>query len=166
MKKGAIELSMSTIIVIIIGITLLTLALIWVKGYFSEIDILTQGAFDRAKEEIQNKMSGDEKFYISQSTLTLKVGGSTELYVGIQNFEGVKDNFGVRFRSETAKVEEWVKDLPPTMAIDAGEKKGFPILIKAPKTSKPGDSNYFVVEAYKGEAKETYNEQLILIKVI
>lgn len=166
MKKGAIQLSMSTIIIIIIGITILSLALVWIKGYFGEIEELTRVSFDTAEEEIQNRMSGDEKFYISRGTLNLKVKESTELYIGIQNLEGVLDKFGVRFRSDTADVVEWIKDLPPAMSIDPGERKGFPVLIKAPGTSKPGDSYYFVVEAYKGDTKETYSEELILVNVV
>ena len=35
-KKGAIELSMTTIIVIVIGITLLTLGLTWVRGLMDD----------------------------------------------------------------------------------------------------------------------------------
>ena len=48
-KKGAIELSMTTIIVIIMGITLLSLGLIWIRGTFSEITGLSKGAFEKAE---------------------------------------------------------------------------------------------------------------------
>ena len=51
-KKGAIELSMTTIIVIVIGVTLLSLGLVWVRSTFSNIQGLTDDAFQNAKEEI------------------------------------------------------------------------------------------------------------------
>ena len=51
-KKGAIELSMTTIIVIILGITLLSLGLIWVKGTFGDITRLSRSAFEQADGDI------------------------------------------------------------------------------------------------------------------
>jgi len=57
-KKAAIELSMSTIIIIIIGITLLSLGLMWVKGTFSKIQETSESAFEQTDAVIE-ELYGD-----------------------------------------------------------------------------------------------------------
>lgn len=51
-KKGAIELSMTTIIVIVIGITILSLGLGWISSVFGDVDELTSGAFEQGATQI------------------------------------------------------------------------------------------------------------------
>jgi len=60
-KKGAIELSMTTIIVIVIGITLLTLGLTWVRGSLGKITDLTNQAFDLSDQEIENMFANSDE---------------------------------------------------------------------------------------------------------
>ena len=56
-KKGAIELSMTTIIVIIMGVTLLSLGLVWVRGTFKEIQDLSDSSLSKGKEAISDIFS-------------------------------------------------------------------------------------------------------------
>ncbi len=59
-KKGAIELSMTTIIVIIIGITLLTLGLSWVKSSLNKVMDLTDQAFSMSDQEIEEMFANSD----------------------------------------------------------------------------------------------------------
>ena len=52
-KKGAIELSMTTVIVIVIGIVLLSLGLLWVRGVFGNVTGISDDAFDHANDLIE-----------------------------------------------------------------------------------------------------------------
>ena len=47
-KKGALELSMNTIIIIVIGVVLLSLGLIFVRGLFGQVESLSKSAFETA----------------------------------------------------------------------------------------------------------------------
>ena len=51
-KKGALELSMNTIIIIVIGVVLLSLGLMFVRGIFSQVEGLSKSAFETADAEI------------------------------------------------------------------------------------------------------------------
>lgn len=51
-KKGALELSISTIVVVVIGVTLLTLGLVFVKGIFGKLNSLSGDIFDKAGTEL------------------------------------------------------------------------------------------------------------------
>lgn len=86
-KKGAIELSMTTIIVIVIGITLLTLGLTWVKGIFGNLDELTMSSFDKADAAIGELGSVDGPLTISPNSISMPQGGVKTVQVIIANFE-------------------------------------------------------------------------------
>ena len=51
-KKGALELSVNTIIIIVIGVTLLTLGLLFVRNIFTQTTDLSQTAFENANREL------------------------------------------------------------------------------------------------------------------
>ena len=53
-KRGAIQLSMSTIIVVILGVVLLVLGLTFVSGIFDKINPLTDGIITAGAEELAN----------------------------------------------------------------------------------------------------------------
>ncbi|MBS3151309.1 hypothetical protein J4443_02955 [Candidatus Woesearchaeota archaeon] len=48
-KKGAIEFSMTTIMVVIIGVAVLALGLAWIRGTFQQVGVLTEQSLDAAE---------------------------------------------------------------------------------------------------------------------
>jgi len=73
-KKAAIEMSITTIIVIVLGVTLLILGLAWIRNLFGKIGGLTEEAFRVAEQEIQERMATDQKFYIPGTEFEVKIG--------------------------------------------------------------------------------------------
>jgi len=71
-KKGAIELSMTTIIVIVIGITLLKLGLTWVRGVFNDLGGITTDAFDEAEGAIGDLSQVDGALTVTPNKIRLK----------------------------------------------------------------------------------------------
>jgi hypothetical protein len=71
-KKGAIELSMTTIIVIVIGITLLTLGLTWVRGIFDDLEGVTTDAFDEAQGAIGDLSQVEGVLTVTPDKIRLK----------------------------------------------------------------------------------------------
>lgn len=89
-KKGAIELGMNTIIIVVIGITLLSLALVWIKNMMGESGIggITKSAFGSAQSAISDIYQGStETLSIVPVTLEIKKGGSGTAKVDIRNFQ-------------------------------------------------------------------------------
>ena len=68
-KKGAIELSMTTIIVVVIGVTLLSLGLFWVRGMFENLEGISGDAFDHARDAIDQIGQANEPLTISPSQI-------------------------------------------------------------------------------------------------
>ncbi len=86
-KKGAIELSMTTIIVIILGVTLLSLGLVFIRGVIEKVTNLSERSFETAESEI-GKISGvDQLLTLSPTNIDLPQKSSKPVDVIIANFE-------------------------------------------------------------------------------
>ena len=78
-KKGALELSISTIVVVVIGVTLLTLGLVFVKGIFGKLTDLSGDIFDKAGTEL-GSITIESKFSVP-SSIEVKQGKQTSFKV-------------------------------------------------------------------------------------
>lgn len=81
-KRGAMELSINTIIIVVIGITLLTLGIVFVKNIFTKLNEISDDTFGTAKTEI-SKMHGESRFTVPPVIKVNQGGITTEkIYVG------------------------------------------------------------------------------------
>ncbi len=101
-KKGALELSVNTIVIIVIGVTLLTLGLIFVRQLFADTEDLRGQIFDEAKEELE-KLAGEtnELLNIKPERVNVKSGEQYDFAVLIKNIEREAD---VRYTGATLEV--------------------------------------------------------------
>nr|MBA4404728.1 hypothetical protein [Nanoarchaeum sp.] len=104
-KKGAIELSMTTIIVIVIGITLLTLGLAWVRSSFDKITKSTDEAFKMSDQAITEMFSdSSDLLKIVPDKQEIKKGKGVEVAVVFYNLEDT----AFPFQAKTTPVEAGV----------------------------------------------------------
>src|SRR3989344_4838532 len=104
-KKGAIELSMTTIIVIIMGITLLSLGLFWVRGTFRNIVGLSEEAFGQAEGAISDIFEEvDSPVFISPPSVEIEQGSSRTVSLKITNFEESELNTKAKVESSDKSV--------------------------------------------------------------
>jgi hypothetical protein len=163
-KKGAVELSISTIVVVIIGVTLLVLGLTFVRGIFKKVGSLSDQSFQVGEKMIQDQMSSDQKFWISGVTFEIESGESITVHTGIQNFgdPGVSNTFELKVEPGQTAGKDWFT-LPLSMKVNVGEKKAFPFVINIPKGTEPGKVFTFNIIASK-DNKE-YDSQAIIVKI-
>tara|TARA_Y100000310_G_scaffold332251_1_gene407492 strand:+ start:519 stop:1040 length:522 start_codon:yes stop_codon:yes gene_type:complete len=85
-KKGAVELSMTTIIIIVIGITVLSLGLVWIRGTFEDITRTTRGASEQADSELAEIFGGtDQAVALSPSEISVEQGGEGSASLAVNN---------------------------------------------------------------------------------
>lgn len=87
-KKGAIELSITTIVVVVIGITLLALGLAWVSGIFEKLRGTTASAFEKVDAEVSEILGGSgvtRPLTVSPSRITLNKGKVNTAKITIAN---------------------------------------------------------------------------------
>jgi hypothetical protein len=93
-KKGAIELSIGTIVIIVLAMSMLILGLILVKNIFSGATYNVQQMNDKVKDEI-NKLFAEDK----KAVMYLPPNNLIEVKQGSQ--------FGVAFAIQSAKTQEY-----------------------------------------------------------
>lgn len=82
-KKGALELSINTIVVIVIGVTLLILGLVFVRGIFTKIDTLSADSFAKAEGELGKLSVIDNQLTLSPQRIDVEKGGAKQINVVI-----------------------------------------------------------------------------------
>lgn len=89
-KKGALQLSINAIVVLILAITMLGLGLGFMRNMFGQ----TTGQFDEIASDMKNQVveeiqaSGD-RLILNKYDITMKKSETKELYFGIKNVEGI-----------------------------------------------------------------------------
>lgn len=87
-KKGALELSINTIVVIVIGVTLLTLGLVFVRGILTKATDLSDEAFEDANRQLDALGGNTNEFLtIAPETVRVKAGDIGGFSVLIKNVE-------------------------------------------------------------------------------
>tara|TARA_Y100000310_G_scaffold78816_1_gene75487 strand:+ start:523 stop:1035 length:513 start_codon:yes stop_codon:yes gene_type:complete len=167
-KKGAVQLSMTTIIIIILGITLLGLGLAWISDIFGQIGDLSDQAFIQANQEIQNNMKAGQNFYVSGQTFNLEPEETKTINVGVRNILGGTSPSPITV-SVTAKNpanENWIHSETKTQTIDVApnDVQGLPIVLVVPKDITPGTTTTFTVSGSSGTTP--IGTQVIVITVI
>ncbi len=163
-KRGAIELSMTTIIVIVIGVTLLILGLTWVRGMFEKIGSITDAQLDAAKVEISQKMQASDKFYISGTSINAEPGKTRTINIGVQNIGEQDTSAKFKFSVEVGEGADakWFT-LPLPIDIAVGEIKSNVINVVVPKGTPTGQSYPVNVIVYKDD--KVYDSEAIMLNV-
>src|SRR3989344_2476776 len=91
-ERGALELSINTIVIVVIGITLLTLGLVFVRGIFGKLNELSDETFGTAQAQIGRLGQGDASL-IAPSVITVKQ--EQNIIVGNDGTIGSNINFAV-----------------------------------------------------------------------
>jgi len=104
-KKGAIELSMSTIIIIVIGVTLLILGLAFVRGIFERVNVLGQKAFDDAEAMLSQVEVTDEFLAVTPTMTKIDKKKSISGAVVVHNMEETPIQIKINVESLKGKLE-------------------------------------------------------------
>jgi hypothetical protein len=88
-KKGAIELSISTIVVIVLAMTMLIMGLVLVRTIFSGAKYNVEQMNDKVQEQIKILFVGDEEMvvYLSNQKADIKQGNSWGVAWGVKNLK-------------------------------------------------------------------------------
>jgi len=101
-KRGALELSINTIVIVVIGITLLTLALFFIRGIFGQLNTLTDDVFGSAEGQLR-RLGQEDARLITPTRITIKQGEtkSQEIIVGHDGTAGDSTlSFGIEVRRD------------------------------------------------------------------
>ncbi|MBS3135711.1 hypothetical protein J4401_02010 [Candidatus Woesearchaeota archaeon] len=151
-KKGALELSINSIVIIIIAMTVLGLGLAFVKNFFGGAGDIQQQVLDASKQDILDAMRrGDKKLSFPGDRIDIEGGDEKVIVIGVKNVEPQDISFVVCLDEIVGDVETPI--LPDsnlatsaakpaaflwdklTQKLDAGEPNVYPITIKTARTA-------------------------------
>lgn len=116
-KKGALELSMNTIVIIVIGVTLLILGLAFVRGMFSKITELSEGAFEKAEGQIGDVSNIKQPLTAIPEAISLQKGKGKLTTLVVANF---KEKEATALTVTATPVGEKSKDITCTFEESGG----------------------------------------------
>ena len=139
-KKGALELSMNTIVIIVIGVVLLSLGLMFVRGMFGNIEDLSKRAFEGAENSLNQIATHDDKLTIP-SQIMVKKDDTTTFNIWVVNEGDAAQTFTLSIQPAAnnnagSNLEIIIPSDQET--VDIGGEIGFVIGIEASKNLQKG----------------------------
>src|SRR3989338_3384495 len=87
-RKASLEMSIKTIVVVILAMTLLGLGLGFIRGMFKDISGVTTDVTEQIRQQILDDLiTNDKKISFPKTQIVMDKGGSEVLAVGIRNKE-------------------------------------------------------------------------------
>lgn len=145
-KKGAIEMSMTTIIVVILGITLLSLGLMFVRNIFSDIGGSSAKMADLADKQMM-EMFGESEDPISlpRDQVDIAQGDEDVLDIGLRNTGEDQAKFSIKTIEVVSKPNAFKGDALAWLSWDktentilSGKAKTGKILVGVPTNANLG----------------------------
>lgn len=175
-KRGAIELSMTTIIVVIMGITLLTLGLRWVYNIYGDIEKQKTQMSEAMEQQIIDTFGkSDKPLNLLKNYLTIKQGETQNLGIAIRNI-GNNDNQHFKYdividqipsNANKNSVLSWfLYSKGKEFTLDSGQIQTDLISIGVPKTGAPLGRYRVTVELTCREDNNLSYVQPLIIEVV
>ena len=140
-KKGAIELSMTTIIIIVIGVVILSLGLMFVRGIFSKVETLSGGAFEEA-ENVLNQIATHDQEVTVPSTVIIKQGEQKTFRIWVVNQGNLAKNYNLASitPSPDSPTNPGITFIIPTKraTLDVGNEIGYVVGVSVAKNVPKG----------------------------
>ncbi|MEK6844252.1 MAG: hypothetical protein AABX83_02380 [Nanoarchaeota archaeon] len=184
-KKGAVELSIGTIVIIVLAMSMLILGLILIKGIFKGATDNVEEINEKVKEEIKNLFVDENEraiLKLTDGTAVVEQGSEFGVAFGIKNTERgvtgsqtfnyatilddpkIKENCGVS--KEVA--ENWIKFGSGSMSAQAGEIDAERVKVIIPEDSPLCETKYriLIYRPDKGEsANNPYEDLSFFVKI-
>ncbi len=156
-KKAAIEMSMTTIIVIVLGVVLLILGLVFVQFIFKKTTLLAEGAFDKAEGQIGSFSEITDPLTISPKKMDLSKGDTKIVSVTMANKGATKASVKLKVNPLT-KADDLICVFEETQnqdsdphSIPSGEFRTIQLRIESQSTGTTGNKVCKITSTGLGE---------------
>jgi len=144
-KKGAIEMSMQTIIVVVIGITLLTLGLRFVYTTFAGITQQQKSVDEATKKQLRELFGeSEDPVALVSNSIVIKQGESEDFPIGFRNVGTTEGDFSYKIVAEAGNPEKanWVAEGGDLGKLDVGGDIDELLSLDVPSDAVPGSYRF------------------------
>ncbi len=159
-KKGALDVSINAIVVIIFAITMLGLGLAFMKGMFGKIGGEVSGVISSAK--LENPPTASDPFTISPVQIDLKKGETTTINIGYYNSGTGAETVTLAANCGTTAAISKKPESFSGRQVAAGDTLAWQIAISAAKTTTP--DTYPCDVSATGGASPKYGNFFVTVK--
>lgn len=168
-KRGTLNISIEAIVIVVIAMTILGLALGFVKGLFGDIGGLSESTFNKISEDLNTNLATSEApLLFSNTKLTISRGDDSLQGIGVRNDGKTPLKYGVKIETfscpEDAKEEtgscpdaslwfEYFKG-DEQYTVKAAERQTSKVQINVPKTDITPGLYLIKISAYTGNWPE------------
>ena len=162
-KKGALQLSVNAIVIIVLAMTVLGLGLTFTTGLFEDMNLLRQQTFDSISKDLSTRLStSEEPLIFSVTRLDLGRNSESTQGIGIRNDGNSLLEVGIKFfwiscpeaygGCENGDFENWFiyDDTAESIQIGPGQSETKRVTIKPKGDIKKG-LHMFKIVVYTGE---------------
>ncbi len=178
-KKAAVELSIGTIVIIVLAMSMLILGLVLVRSIFTGATDNVDEINEKVKEEIKNLFVSDDEravLKLTESTAKVKQGAEFGVAFGIRNTESgvvgsqlfrydtILDDPNINKNCGVSKeiAEEWIKFGSGSLSVRPGDVDAERIKIVLPEDTPLCETKYRIIihRPDKGESQSNPYEDL------
>jgi len=164
-KKGAIELSLGFIITVVFAVVLLSLAIFWIRGFFTGLEPLTVDLRNQAQSEISKVFqTTDKKLAVWPDKQKVSPNTNLIMSAGIRNNdkEGRNLYFVLNMKAtstdtsmDLSQINKWVLVPSDATRADASTTATSDITLRIPSDVPQGNYMFKVYACYGTTASET-----------
>jgi len=178
-KKAAVELSIGTIVIIVLAMSMLILGLVLIRGIFRGATDNVDEINEKVKEEIKNLFVSDDEravLKLTESTAKVKQGSEFGVAFGIRNtergavgsqlfsYDTILDDPNINANCGISKeiAGQWIKFGSGSLSVRPGEVDAERIKIVLPEDSPLCETKYriLIYRPDKGESQNNPYEDL------
>jgi len=174
-KRASLDLSIRTIVIIILAMTLLGLGLGFIRNTFSDIGGLSGDVSEQIRQQIQDDLiTNDKKLSFPKTEVKIDKGNSEILTVGIRNKEDDVLSYRIKFTSHSVpdgtdlnEPITWFQYREDMQELSSSESDISKIRLSIPKNTKTGSYllSFDVVKINDDETTENYATKDLFIVV-
>ena len=150
-KRASLELSVRTIVIVILAMTLLGLGLAFVRNTFTDIGEIREEATGQVRQQIVDDLiNTDKKISFTKTEVNIAKGSSEVLSVGLRNKKDETLNFKMRITAQAGPENadandslDWLQFRTDVQQLSSSDADVRSIRIAVPKSAISG--SYFLI---------------------
>jgi|ETN02SMinimDraft_4_1059925.scaffolds.fasta_scaffold92952_2 hypothetical protein len=171
-KKASLELSIRTIVIVILAMTLLGLGLGFIRNMFSDIGGLSEDVTEQIRQQVLNDLiTNDKKVSFPKTEIKIGKGDAEILVVGIRNKEDEILSYKMSFTSQSAPEGaevnaplSWLQYNQNVHQLSSSDSDVRNIRLNIPRDAKAG-SYFLTFDVKKDPTNEIYAQKDLFIVV-
>jgi len=173
MHKRGFQLSISVIVVIILGVVMLTLGIVFLNTFIGKSYEIKETLDERTEQQLSMLLDSGQKVAVPFNSVSLQRGDSEVIGVGVLNIDRNNDHeysVVVEFSDSDVvgdvEIDNWVLYDKEDFVLEPYEQHKMPILFSVPDEALSGQYIFNVEVVERGSSEDYYGLKKVYVTVV